>query len=288
MAKVAAGLALLLLLLCWWSTPVQAADSVECFYYDKCGGCAEGCGECEVELTVTQAVQRSFAKDIEQGARTFTFYNTAKTAQAQALLEQRCADAGLRPGDLALPAFFTSQGEVFQGENAVEQLAEYYGVTPEGLTEEQRTAPGDHDKAVAPGDSVVLYFYKPDCPYCTEVEPLLQALPASVRVEGKQSPVKLLTFNKHNPQDMELVQKYYTLLNIPEERQYVPMVIVGNSDLFLEEEIAPGLLPALEAGQGLDTPLFVPRTRPALWPFFVAGATAAGVIFLLLHRKKEK
>lgn len=105
-------------------------------------------------------------------------------------------------------------------------------------------------------DSLVYYFYKPYCPYCREIEPLMAGLPQTVTLpDGAQSAVKLVAVDKLDEEQAQLIASYYETYKVPEERRYVPAVVIGNRHLMPGSEIIDQLLDALTAGEGLRTPL---------------------------------
>lgn len=107
---------------------------------------------------------------------------------------------------------------------------------------------------IQPDDSLILYFYKDFCPYCKDLEVLFDALPAYVYLkDGTQSRVRFVSLEKQIPRQMAVVQRYYDKLFVHPDRQFVPMVVIGNQALFLGAEIVPGLLQALIDGEGLKT-----------------------------------
>ncbi|MBR3494219.1 MAG: hypothetical protein IKH38_02215 [Clostridia bacterium] len=114
-------------------------------------------------------------------------------------------------------------------------------------------------------DSLIYYFYKDYCPYCRELEPLTAGLPKAITLpDGRQSAVKLVCLKKNTAEgevaDPEkdpaaVIARYYEEHAIPEERQYVPALVIGDRYLFTRTEVVPQLLEALVAGEGLNTPL---------------------------------
>ncbi len=104
-------------------------------------------------------------------------------------------------------------------------------------------------------DSVIYYFYKDYCPWCKQLEPLTAGLPKTVVLpDGTVSQVKLICLNKVEEDKLEIITRYYEEHSIPEEKQYVPAMVIGDRYLFAAEEIIPGLIEALMAGEGLKTP----------------------------------
>ena len=105
-------------------------------------------------------------------------------------------------------------------------------------------------------DSLIYYFYKDYCGYCRELEPLTAGLPKQITLaDGTVSAVKFIGLNKVEDEYLQIINAYYEEHDIPEERRYVPAVVIGNQYLYLKDEIVPGLMDVLMAGEGLRTPL---------------------------------
>ena len=101
-------------------------------------------------------------------------------------------------------------------------------------------------------DSIIYYFYKDYCLFCKELEPLTAGLPKEITLaDGTVSKVKLLCLNKVEDEMLKIITDYYDAHNVPDERRYVPAMVIGDKYLFLKEEIVPGLLEALYQGEGL-------------------------------------
>ena len=124
--------------------------------------------------------------------------------------------------------------------------------TPEPYLPEGNTQPGD---PIAPGDSLVYYFYRETCPYCRIIDGMTSGLPDEITLpDGAKSRVRLVALNKSNEADMALIQQYYDDHNLGEDRQYVPSLIIGDRYLMGTDELDP-FLTALLSGEGLSTPL---------------------------------
>ena len=107
---------------------------------------------------------------------------------------------------------------------------------------------------IAGSDSLIYYFYKDYCPHCMALEPLMAGLPDQITLpDGTASKVRLLCLNKVEDEYLRIITDYYEEHEIPEERQYVPAVVIGDRYLFLEEEIVDQMMDALVAGEGLQT-----------------------------------
>lgn len=104
-------------------------------------------------------------------------------------------------------------------------------------------------------DSVIYYFYKDYCSYCRELEPLTAGLPTEIILsDGVVSKVKLVCLNKVEEDKHKIIIDYYENHNIPDERQYVPAMVIGDKYYHLKSEIVPGLMDALMSGEGLKRP----------------------------------
>ena len=109
---------------------------------------------------------------------------------------------------------------------------------------------------ISENDSVIYYFYKDYCPWCKQLEPLTAGLPDKITLpDGTVSNVKLICLNKVEDRYLEIITEYYESHNIPEERRFVPAIVIGDKYLFTYEEITPELMKALVAGDGVKTPL---------------------------------
>lgn len=109
---------------------------------------------------------------------------------------------------------------------------------------------------VAATDSLIYYFYKDYCPWCRQLEPLTAGLPETITLpDGTQSAVKLVCLNKVEEPMLQVIAAYYEQHEVPEDKQYVPAIVIGSRYLFAAEEIVPQLMDALTAGEGLTTPL---------------------------------
>lgn len=121
------------------------------------------------------------------------------------------------------------------------------------------------DDEILAEDSLIYYFYKDYCPYCKELDPLIAGLPKAITLpDGRTSAVKLVCLKKNTAEGevadpakdpANIIAAYYRDHNVPEDRQLVPALVIGDRYLFTRNEIIPQLLDALVQGEGLKTPL---------------------------------
>lgn len=114
----------------------------------------------------------------------------------------------------------------------------------------------DVDADVEDGDSLIYYFYRPTCRYCSErADMLVAGLPESITLnDGRKSTIRIVALNKSDPKDGEIIQAYYEREGISKERQLVPTLIIGENYLCGSGEIKLDFLRLLLRGEGRQTP----------------------------------
>jgi len=264
-----------------YANPLESPFEVEIFYLDGGGGVCAACpGDFAIERELAASVNSVFRHGINSGQIVFRYYNLHRSDDFSLQLSERAYLAGLDLESAEMPVFFTQDNLYFYGDQAIEMLmyhAENLGIDlsveafeeidgipssgttpymPEGVVVSPRS---DDPYNLTANDSVVIYFYVPWCPSCYEIAPIMDNMPEYVMLDGRPSYVRLISLNRDIPEHHDIIRKYHEKLNIPDERRFVPLVLIGDRDLFLYEEVSRYLLPALEAGEGLHTPLFTER-----------------------------
>lgn len=242
------------------------------YLYDACGGCGapgSGCRDCALVDDVYGRLWQTFKQEVLGGQYEIKvrnlIYDAVRKEHASYLKAFGKEDAPMN----RMPHYVVGEpgwGELVIGEDLEKTLPEVMGMVRGRMPSDgawRRTPKegqafidprSDALSDVRPEDSLILYLFKDYCPYCKELEPLFASLPDTVTLaNGKVSRVRMVSLEKQIPAQMAVVQRYYDMLRVHPDRQYVPMVIVGDKALFLKEEIEPGLMPALLAGEGLRT-----------------------------------
>ena len=311
--KIGKILGLVLALVAVLAIPVSAESpvplEVEVFLQDGGIDCSACPDPYLLESEIIASVNRLFAPGIDEEQIIFSFFNLNRRDEFNTILSYRALNAGVDEETIEMPAFFTADNYYFGGPDALEQLrvhAEGLGIA---IFEEQTTTPRQipympEDAVVEPrhddpynvsiNDSVVVYFYTPWCPFCYEIAPIMSYLPEYVIIDGQKSYVRMISFNRDIPEHHAVIRAYHELLQIPDERRFVPLVLVGDRDLFLYDEVSQYLIPALEAGEGLITPLFTQRivepestSTQMIWPMVLIGAIIVAITFYWLGRRKS-
>jgi hypothetical protein len=300
----------LAILITFLSIPTYAASDepfkVDVFFWDEYESCFE-CPDYELPLerTVRILVRRIFAQVIDDGLVAFNYHNLFDDENFNAMLSDRSIMAGVDIASIEMPIFFTQDNHSFGGDEAVANLQAHMqslGMTveranravpdkPEGaLVSPRHDDPAD----ISVTDSVVVYFYTPWCPFCYEIESIMDNLPEYVMIDGQKSYVRLVSYNRDIPEHHDIIWAYHEMLEIPETRRFVPLVLIGDRNLFLYGEVSRHLLTALEAGEGLATPLFhermgVPKQNgmSVIWlpPIVAIGMVISITIFYAFKNK---
>lgn len=156
--------------------------------------------------------------------------------------------------------------------------------------------------ATDPSASRPVYFYVSPCDECAAVKDYLANLPKTYAVEynGRQfdSTLFIDSYNIAEPQNLELVKKYFKSYNVPDSKQKVPIIFLRDGYLSGKEEITIGLQPAIRAGRCIDIAQLTGREtlKPYEWPAILLTGLVNGfnpcsismlllLITLLLARK---
>lgn len=111
-------------------------------------------------------------------------------------------------------------------------------------------------------DSVIYYFYKNYCPYCVNLDAFFCAIPDLIVLEdGTRSLVRIVAVEKQVEPGKSIIEEYNAQYAIPEERDFVPAVVIGGEYYMSPNEITTNLYPSLLSGKGLVTPMLGENAR---------------------------
>ena len=106
-----------------------------------------------------------------------------------------------------------------------------------------------------PEDSVFIYLYKEDCPYCEEIETYLTGLDSIQYLEdGRESPLKIFYVDAGDVDNMPLVGALYEQYQVPEEDQKSPMILWKGGYAMGRQAIREAMVPAIVNGEALGWP----------------------------------
>lgn len=109
-------------------------------------------------------------------------------------------------------------------------------------------------------DSNIIYLYVPLCAECEDVESFFDDLDPSYNIpyDGQliNSQVIITKLNVSEIENLNLLRTYISKFGVPEERQQVPIIFIGDKYLFGIEEIKGNLKNLILSGEGFFTPKF--------------------------------
>lgn len=106
-----------------------------------------------------------------------------------------------------------------------------------------------------PEESVFIYLYKEDCPYCEEIETYLTGLDSIQYLEdGRESPLKIFYVDAGDVDNMPLVGALYEQYHVPEEDQKSPMILWKGGYAMGRQAIREAMVPAIVNGEALGWP----------------------------------
>jgi len=100
------------------------------------------------------------------------------------------------------------------------------------------------DYTADPDNLTLVYFYRTVCPACLEVEPLIDALPEVVDIDGRRVYVDLIRINTRSGNNRERVIAFFEAYNVPDQYRRVPIIFTA-SGFYTGPEAIAGMLEGL-------------------------------------------
>ena len=105
--------------------------------------------------------------------------------------------------------------------------------------------------------STIMYFYVTPCAACEAVNNFFETLDKEYTIDihgiEKPSELKIKKYNVSESQNLELIREYFSIYEVPESKQEVPIVFIGDLYLQGDKEIQIELQDKIEAGNGMNT-----------------------------------
>lgn len=219
---------------------------MEYYYIPSCENCEDGPGYASMlEGMVDDVMEEGtdYVLDVKSLADQDTydqFQEIVKTYQTDTFYPNPPV---LKIGSQYL--FGQDQIEARTRSTAISQLNEL--LTPEQVKERL--------EAADPEDSVFIYLYKEDCPYCQEIESYLDGLSTTQYLEdGRESTLKIFYVDAGDVDNMPLVGALYDQYQVPEEKQKSPMILWKGGYAMGRQAIRDTLLPTMLSGEALEWP----------------------------------
>jgi hypothetical protein len=238
------------------SVETDLPDKIELYYfYDEiCELC-----ESQVQEEFYNILREQLPSD-ERNVYPNTLHvvNIFKTT-GRSVYEQITDEQGLDRDTLELP-FLLVGGRVYQGHQSIaNNIREAYLTAAEDRFVNKRVytpatkKTGEHlfdDYSINPDHVTMVYFYRITCQECARVTPLVNELPLTVTVNGKQIPLDIIRINTRGGNNGERVTAFFDAYTVPDEDRMVPIIFFSDSYLAGVDKIAAGLQAKLEQGPG--------------------------------------
>lgn len=145
------------------------------------------------------------------------------------------------------------------------EMNSFVGSSPSDMVQVEYSPAGNTTLVdeIGATDSLVYYFYRPTCKFCSErADMILAGLPDEITLpDGSKSCIRLVVLNKSDPVEGEIISRYYEEHDLPKERQLVPTLIIGDRYVCGSGEIKVEFLRLLLDGAGLYTPRIDGKAR---------------------------
>ena len=215
------------------------------FFYE------ELCGTCREDETRFFSILQEYLPQEERDRypHNFNSVNIFET-QGRFLYEQVTEDLGLDRSFLSTP-FLVLGGRVYQGyDNISTNIREAYLTAAEDMYIYNRPynprlrKTGDNlfdDYPENPDHKTLVYFYRVTCPECAQVTPIINALPSTILVDGKEQPLDIIRINTRSGNNSERVMAFFEAWQVPDKDRMVPIVFLSGSYLAGLENISAEL-----------------------------------------------
>ncbi len=214
------------------------------------------CGSCTPEEDFIATFRELTGKNT--GDYDCKFYNI-RYENAKAALDDAITQYNIPKEKLLLPLLIVD-GEIYAGQDAIST-----DLPKDTLNRENTT------------DSVIYYLYVTACGSCAEAKKTMDSLPASVFITRGtytfESKVEVVPINIG--EDTALALSLFESYNVPEDKQFAPIVFLRDWYLSGSEEIARELNASLLSGDAVGNRIARPEKQQlpplTLWSTFVSG-----------------
>ena len=229
------------------------------------------CGSCHPEDDFFDIVTETIRPIREEYPYEISVYNTFRSYDREKF-EKRLQDLGLTQDDVKQPALIVGNVCLSGLDEIKEKLVDTLKQAAQDSSVEATSKPVEADtqaeiesqtetplsqndwkeqlqRAVSKDkstDSVILYFSTVSCTDCNEVKTLLKKLTDEQTAE---SPLVIHEFNIAEGDGVVVVQKLFSLYNVPSEKQQVPIVFFNGGYLSGAKAITEGLEQKWKAGE---------------------------------------
>jgi hypothetical protein len=224
------------------TSPTAIADKTELpesinayFFYE------ELCGTCHTDIDSFFSILQENLSPAERDRYPHSFiYGNVFENQGRSLYVQVTDDLGLDRDLLETPLLIIG-GRVFQGYDSIKtNIREAYLTAAEDLYVYKRPynprtrKTGNElfdDYPIVNDHAALVYFYRTTCPECAQVTPIIDALPGTVSVNGRERPLEIIRINTRSGNNSERVAAFFEAWQVPDQDRMVPIVFFSDSYL---------------------------------------------------------
>lgn len=225
----------------------------------------EACASCEEHDVFWKMVREELGDAAEKYPYQANVYNVFKTEGAS-VRDAVFANLGFDQKAMQALSYpvMTINGTVYYGDEEIKaSLREAYLTAGEDIFVNKR---GVYDPAaeqtfaeltgaypVQKDASTVVYFYRTVCEECIQTdEEIISKLPEKIKVKGEEMPLQVIRINTRSGRNAEIIREFFSVYQVPEEDQMVPIVFTASGYLAGYDKISASLITELENGAGLD------------------------------------
>ncbi len=209
----------------------ELPEQIEMYYFHEgiCDSCDPTKEFDQIAKEQLESVRDIYPYSIE---RICIYQNGGRTKY-----EEICRELGLDKDSLELPLLVVG-GKLYQGHESIEKnIKEAYLTTGEDIFErgyvyhpkEKKTGRELFDDYKANPENITLvYFYRIVCDECKQVKPIIDQLPKTVEIEGKQVNIDLIRINTRSGNNGDRVTAFFDEYEVPDEDRMVPIVFTAS------------------------------------------------------------
>lgn len=197
-----------------------------------------------------------------------SYYNTFHKSDKETF-DTLAKEYGIAQEDLITPALFIGDDYMLGYDGIEEEIADVI-------------ASSDSSDELVP-ETLLVYFYVNGCKECVQVKAFMDTMEDTYTVDYKghklESTVNIVKYEIGDPDNLALMYSIYDAYNVPKERQFVPIIFMGQENYLGIDEISRNLIDAIESGKGVvedEALLALEEIEPQ--EIMLTGQNIAGVL----------
>ena len=224
-------------------------DKVELFYFYE-----QSCEVCDELDEFYRILSEHLPHELRDQTPHLIYTINTFSIEGRKTYEKLTGAMGLDRSLLQVP-LLVAGGRIFQGnETIANNIREAFLTAAEDLFVNQKfynpalkkSGPRlFEDYPLNPSHITLVYFYRIVCPYCEEANPVINSLPQTLTLDGRQIPLDIIRINTRSGNNNERVMAFFDHYQVPNEDRKVPIVFLAGTYLSGPEAIGAELLTRL-------------------------------------------